>query len=108
MASWQGRTRIGLAIFAVAVAVVVYFSIGERRSQAPPAPVERLDPKAVAETIGGDLDRMRATVQDFSLRFARALSYEDGSQKLFDVEITVKKSDGRVYVVTADEATDGK
>lgn len=108
MASWQRRTRIGLAIFAVAVAAVVYLSIGERRSQAPPAPVQRIDPKAVAETIGGDLDRMRATVQDFSLRFARALSYEDGSQKLFDVEITVKKSDGRIYVVTADEATDGK
>jgi lipopolysaccharide export system protein LptA len=108
MTSWQRRTRIGLAIFAVAVAVVVYLSVGERRSQAPPAPVQRLDPKAVAETIGGDLDRMRATVQDFSLRFSRALSYEDGSQKLFDVEITVKKSDGRTYVVTADEATDGK
>lgn len=108
MASWQRRTRIGLAIFAVAVAVVVYLSIGERRAQAPPAPVQRLDPKAVAETIGGDLDRMRATEQDFSLRFSRALSYEDGSQKLFDVEITVKKSDGRTYVVTADEATDGK
>ncbi len=108
MSPWQRRTRIGLAIFAVAVAAVVYFSIGERRSQAPPAPVQRLDPKAVAETRGGELDRMRATVQDFSLTFSRALSYEDGTQKLFDVEITVKKSDGRTYVVTADEATDGK
>jgi LPS export ABC transporter protein LptC len=108
MASWQSRTRIGLAIFAASVAVVVYFSIGERRSQAPPAPVERQDPKAVAESIGGDLRRLRESEQDFALNFARSLSYEDGSQKMFEVKITVRKSDGRTYVVTADEATAGK
>jgi LPS export ABC transporter protein LptC len=108
MGSWQRRARVGLAIFAVAVAVVVYFSIGERRSQPPPAPVERQDPKAVAESVGGDLQRLRQSEQDFSLNFARSLSYEDGSQKMFDVKITVRKSDGRTYVVTADEATAGK
>jgi lipopolysaccharide export system protein LptA len=108
MASWQSRTRIGLAIFGAAVAVVVYFSIGERRSQVPPVPVERQDPKAVAESIGGDLQRLRASEQDFALNFGRSLSYEDGSQKMFEVKITVRKSDGRSYVVTADEATAGK
>jgi LPS export ABC transporter protein LptC len=108
MASWQSRTRIGLAIFAVAVAVVVYFSIGERRRQAPPAPVERLDKNAVSETYQGEAERLRATQQDFAIRFTRALSYEDGSQKMFDVAITVTKSDGRSYVVTADEAIAGK
>ena len=108
MASWQSRARIGLAIFAVAVAVVVYLSIGERRSQAPPAPVERLDKDAVSETYQGEAERLRATQQDFAIRFTRALSYADGSQKMFEVEITVTKSDGRTYVVTADEAFVGK
>lgn len=108
MASWQRRARIGLAIFGVAVAVVVYFSIGERRSQSPPAPVVRQDPRAVAESIGGDLQRLRESQQDFALNFARSLSYEDGSQKMFEVKITVRKSDGRTYVVTADEALAGK
>jgi lipopolysaccharide export system protein LptA len=108
MGSWQRRARIGLAIFGVALAAFVYFSMGERRSQAPPAPVERQDPKSVAESIGGDLQRLRASERDFALNFARSLSYEDGSQKMFEVTITVRKSDGRSYVVTADEATAGK
>jgi lipopolysaccharide export system protein LptA len=108
MTSWQRLTRIGLAVFGVVFAAIVYLSIGERRKPVPPAPVQRLDPKAVAETYGGDLDRMRATERDFSLKFSRSLSYDDGSQKLFDVEITVRKSDGRTFVVSADEATAGK
>lgn len=108
MTSWQRLTRIGLAIFGVAFAAIVYLSIGERRSPAPPAPVERQDPKAIAESIGGDLQRLRASEQDFALNFARSLSYEDGSQKMFEVKITVRKSDGRTYVVTADEATAGR
>jgi LPS export ABC transporter protein LptC len=108
MASWQRRTRIGLAIFAVAFAVIVYRSIGERRPQAPPTPVSRTDPKAQFEVEQGEAQRLRATVRDFSIKFARSLSYEDGSQKMFEVEITVNKSDGRTYVVTADEAVAGK
>jgi len=108
MSSWQRRTRIGLAIFAVTFAVVVYLSIGERRAPAPPPPVERQDPKAVVESIGGDLQRLRASQQDFALNFARSLSYEDGSQKMFEVTITVRKADGQTYVVTADEATAGR
>lgn len=108
MTSWQRLTRIGLAVFGVVFAAIVYLSIGERRKPVSPAPVQRLDPKAVAETYSGGLDRMRQTERDFSLKFSRSLSYDDGSQKLFDVEITVRKSDGRTFVVTADEATAGK
>ena len=107
MTSWQRRTRIGLAIFGLIFAGFVYFSMGERRSQVRPTPVERIDPKAVVETREGELQRLRATVQDFSIKSARSLSYEDGSQKLFEVEITVHKSDGRTFVVTADEALAG-
>jgi LPS export ABC transporter protein LptC len=108
MGSWQRLTRIGLAIFAVVVAVVVYRSIGERRSQAPPAKVSQTDPTAQSEVEQGEAQRLRKTERDFSIKFARALSYQDGSQKMFEVEITVTKSDGRTYVVTADEALAGK
>ena len=107
MASWQRRTRIGLAIFGVVFATIVYRSIGERRSPAPPVSVPRMDPKATAEVTEGELQRLRKTEQDFSIKSARALSYADGSQKSFEVEITVHKSDGRTYVVTADEALAG-
>src|SRR5262245_33408777 len=108
MGTWQKRARIVLAIFGVAVAVVVYFSIGERRPNAPPAPVNREDQNAQVEVRQGEAQRLRATEQDFSIKFARSLAYEDGSQKMFEVKITVNKPDGRAYVVTADEATAGK
>ncbi len=107
MTSWQRRTRIGLAIFGVVLAGIVYFSSRERRSQVPPAPVQRLDSKAVVEVRESEFQRLRATVQDFSIKSARTLSYDDGSEKHFEVEITVHKSDGRTYVVTADEALAG-
>jgi lipopolysaccharide export system protein LptA len=106
--NWQRRTRIGLAIFGAAVATVVYFSIGERRAPAPPAPVPREDPNSQVEVRQGEAQRLRATVRDFSIKFARSLAYGDGSQKMFEVQITVNKSDGRTYVVTADEAIAGK
>ena len=51
--SWQRRTRIGLAIFGVAVATVVYFSIGERRAPAAPVAVPRSDPNSQVEVRAG-------------------------------------------------------
>lgn len=107
MTSWQKRTRIGLLIFGGAVAMTVYLSIGERRSQAPPTPVERHDPKAQIETERGVFQQFRRGDQDFSFKSARSLSYADGSSKHFEIELTVQKTDGRSYVVTADEAHAG-
>lgn len=107
MTAWQRRTRIGLAIFGGVFGTIVYFSIGERRSQAPPASVPRTDSKAISEVTKGDLQRLRATERDFKVTFARQLAYDDGSTRSFEVEITVQKSDGRTYVVTADEAFAG-
>jgi len=106
--NWQRRTRIGLAIFGAAVATVVYFSIGERRVPTAPVQVPRLDPNSQVEVEQGEAQRLRATVRDFSIKFARSLAYGDGSQKMFEVQITVNKADGRTYVVTADEAIAGK
>jgi lipopolysaccharide export system protein LptA len=106
--SWQRRTRIGLAIFGAAVATVVYLSIGERRAPVAPVQVPRIDPNSQVEVEQGEAQRLRATVRDFSIKFARSLAYGDGSQKMFEVQITVNKADGRTYVVTADEAIAGK
>ena len=70
--------------------------------------VPRIDPNSQVEVEQGEAQRLRATVRDFSIKFARSLAYGDGSQKMFEVQITVNKSDGRTYVVTADEAIAGK
>ena len=106
--NWQRRTRIGLAIFGAAVATVVYFSIGERRAPTAPVRVTRDDPNAQVEVRQGEAERLHAAVRDFKIKFARSLAYGDGSQKMFEVQITVNKEDGRTYVVTADEAIAGK
>ena len=106
--NWQRRTRIGLAIFGAAVVTVVYFSIGERRAPTAPVQVPRIDPNSQVEVEQGEAQRLRDTVRDFSIKFARSLAYGDGSQKMFEVQITVNKADGRTYVVTADEAIAGK
>ena len=49
MTSWQKRLRIGLAIFGIVFAGLVYRSIGERRVPPTPEPINRLDPKAIYE-----------------------------------------------------------
>jgi lipopolysaccharide export system protein LptA len=107
MTSWQRLTRIGLAIFAVAFAALVYVSIGERRTPVTPVPIPRTDPKAQAETSKGIYQQFRRGEQDFSFKSAKSLSYEDGSSKHFEIEITVQKTDGRSYIVIADEAQAG-
>jgi lipopolysaccharide export system protein LptA len=108
MTSWQKRVRIGLAIFVIVFAAFVYRSIRERVTAAPPASVQRIDPKANLETSTGDLQRQRQGEQDFRITFSRSLNYEDGSAKLFDVRIEVQKPDGRIFIVTTPEALAGK
>jgi lipopolysaccharide export system protein LptA len=107
MTSWQKRLRIGLAIFGIVCAGFVYRSIGERRLAVPSRPVERLDPKAIVETTQAVLQQVRGTEQEFQIKSGRTLTYEDGSAKHFNVEITVQQREGRVFVVTAGEALAG-
>lgn len=108
MTSWQKRARIGIAVFGVAFAILVYTAIGERQAPVPPTAVERLDPKALMETVSGALQRVTGVERDFDVSFERSLSYEDGSSRFFGVTITVKNRGGRDYVITAREAFAGK
>src|SRR5262245_53182389 len=107
MTSWQKRLRIVLAIFGIVFAGLVYRSIGERRLAVPSQPVDRMDPKAILETTQAVLQQVRGTEQEFEIRSQRTLTYEDGSAKHFNVEITVRRTEGRVFVITAGEAQAG-
>jgi lipopolysaccharide export system protein LptA len=107
MTSWQKRLRVVLAIFGIVFAGLVYRSIGERRLMVPSQPVDRMDPKAVVETTRAVLQQVRGTEQEFEIKSQRTLTYEDGSAKHFNVEITVRRSEGRVFVITAGEAHAG-
>ena len=101
---WQKRARLGIAVFGIAFAGVVFFAIGEREQPvAAPAP-HRADPKAVIETARGLMNRLTGTRQDFVVTFDRQLAYENGDSKLFGVRIEVKEKQGRDFLITGTEA----
>src|SRR5262245_32338112 len=105
---WQRLARIGVATFGIACAIVVYAAIGEREKAAILAPPERMDPKATIESIGAQVQQERGTQRDFDIRSERQLFYENGSSKLFGVEIHVRGRQGRDFALTAQEAQAGE
>ena len=104
---WQKRARFGVAVFGIVSAGVVYSAIGERRTAAPLAAVQRLDPKALLESTKGLLKQVRGDKEDYSVTFDRQLTYENGLSKLVGVCISVKQRDGRDFEVHANEADAG-
>ena len=64
------------------------------------------DPKAISEAKGSSAEQIRGTKREFEIKSERFLSYQDGSMKCFNVEITVRR-DERVFIVTAKEASVG-
>src|SRR5262245_32072064 len=106
MTSWQKRLRVGLAVFGILFAGLVYRSIGERRVAGPVRPAERTDPAAVMETRQAEAQQVRGTEQDFQIKSDRTLTYADNSLKHVDPVITVHRGE-RSYVVTAKEASAG-
>ena len=62
---WQRRARFGVAIFGIACAIAVYAAIGERATGTPPAPPARLDPKAILESEGAQVQQERGSERDF-------------------------------------------
>lgn len=102
MAVWQKRARLAVAVFGIACAVVVYFAIGRRPPAAPPASVTRLDPAASVESPhGGTVQRFRGDKRDFEIVYETQLTYPDGTTRMKNVTIRVKKPDGHSYLVTA-------
>lgn len=106
--SWHKPVRVIVGVFGLAAAVGVYFAIGSRQTAAPPPPVERVDPKAMLESTDAVLQQSRLAEEDFEVKADRTLNYEDGSAKLMGVRVSVRKRDGRDFVITAREASAGK
>jgi LPS export ABC transporter protein LptC len=106
--SWHKPVRIAVGVFGLAAAVGVYFAIGSRQNAPAQAPVTRLDPKAMVESTDAVLQQSRRGQEDFEVKAERTLNYEDGSAKLMNVRVSVRKRDGRDFIVTAREASAGK
>lgn len=103
MARWQKRARVGLGLFGVAFAIVVYAAIGERRTAAPIDRPARLDPRAILESAGAVLQQFRETKKDYVVKAERQLRYEDGTTTSFGVTIEVRNRGGRDFVVSGRE-----
>jgi lipopolysaccharide transport protein LptA len=101
MTSWQRRARVAVATFGVATAVFVYFSFGDRHTPTKAEPLLRQDPSASLEFGSPDLKRWAGLDEDFAVKAKTQLTYPDGSQKLVDVAITIRKRNGRDFTITA-------
>lgn len=104
MAPWQKRARIGVAAFGVVFAGIVYSAIRERDPAAPPEPVRRVDPKAIAETYSAVLNQLTRSERTYEVTAERLQQYSDGSSRLFGVRVAVPNRGGRDFVITAKEA----
>src|SRR5918994_6275126 len=101
---WQKRARLGVAIFGIAFAVVVFFAVGEREKPAAAPPPSRLDPSAIMETSKCVLKRTTGTRKDFTVTCDRYLRYENDTAKLFGARIEVKERQDRDFLITGAEA----
>lgn len=95
---------MGLGLFGLVVAVVVYTAIGERRTAAPVARPSRLDPRSIIESAGAAFQQFRAARQDYVIEAERQLTYEGGATKFLGVTVRVRNRGGRDFTVSGREA----
>jgi LPS export ABC transporter protein LptC len=93
-----------VALVGVATAIVVYLNLGERRAATRPDQAPQLPPRAVLQSDGGVLRFFRRGTQEYEVRSARSITYDDGSTRSFDVTIAATDEEGRDFVITAGEA----
>src|SRR5688500_10391826 len=102
--SWHKPVRVGVGLFGLVAAVVVYFAIGSRQEAAPPGRDERLDPKAFLESTAAVLQQVRKGEEDFEFSADRTLTYDDGSARMMGIRLKVKRRGGRGFDVSVKEA----
>jgi lipopolysaccharide transport protein LptA len=107
MARWQRHARLGLGLFALVFAGVVWFAKRERPSPPPPAPIERLDPKATSEVRGGDVLQHKGTKRDIKVEFGSQMTYTDGRSQFTTFKAHVDDRGGRSFVISGQKASVG-
>jgi len=107
MASWQRRARLGLGVFVVVFATVVYLSIRDRRSDSSPPAMAPLAPRVIAETRGGDVVQLKGAERDVRVEFAGQVTYEDGQNRLQGIKAVIDNRAGRTFTITAAEGQIG-
>jgi LPS export ABC transporter protein LptC len=105
MTRWQRSIRLGLALLAVTVLVVVALTVRERAPGPAATETGRTDPTAVAESTGGSTVVARGTRHDFTVDYERARTYDDGTLKAESVTVTIPQRAGKDFTIKGRDAT---
>ena len=108
MTSWHKRVRLGVAIFGLAIATIVYFAMTERQTASAPQPISRTDPSAVLEISQALVQGITGIEKNFEISSRSSYTFSDGSTKHDDLTIVVPKGENRTFKVTAKEAVANK
>ncbi|MDO8792997.1 MAG: LptA/OstA family protein [Vicinamibacterales bacterium] len=104
---WHRLARLAAAAIGLAAAGLVVTRIGTRPPRVAQTPPERLDPRATVESTGAITSEIRGVKEDYQVKAAHQLMYEDGTSKSLDVQITVKDRGGRDFMMSGQEARAG-
>ncbi len=104
---WHRLARFAAAAIGLAAVGLVATRIGTRPARVAQTPPERLDPQATVESTGAITSEIRGVKEDYQVKAAHQLMYEDGTSKSLDVQITVKNRGGRDFVMSGKEARAG-
>jgi lipopolysaccharide export system protein LptA/lipopolysaccharide export system protein LptC len=107
MARWQRFARLGLGLFALAFAVVLWFATGTRTTAPPVVPIERLDPAATSEIRGGDVLQHKGTTRDIKVEFGSQMNYADGRSHFTTFKAHVDDRGGRSFLISGAKASVG-
>ena len=97
------RARIGVALFGLVTAGIVYVAMRDRVTPGAPAPISRMDPKSVLEITQGLLQGMTGVEKNFEITWDSLGTYADGSTKYNGIQIVVRKGENRTLKVSARE-----
>lgn len=99
---------MGLGLFAVAFAAVVWFSTGQRQAAPqPPPPIEKLNPAAQSEIRGGDVLQHKGTRRDVRVEFGSLVNFADGRSQFTSFKAHVDDREGRSFVIAGARANVG-
>ena len=104
---WHRLARLAAAAIGLAAVGLVATRIGTRPARVAQTAPERLDPRATVESKGAVTSEIRGVKEDYQVKAAHQLMYEDGTSTSLEVEITVKNRGGRDFVMSGKEARAG-
>jgi len=109
-AGWYNRVvsrrtlRMLVLLFAIGLAGAIAYGLRPRDVRLAPPGLDRIDPRAVIETLGCDALQLKGSTRDVRVECASQVAYDDGQTALREVKIHVASRGGRAFDVTAAEA----